>query len=253
MQFWWKVDWVLLFFREELPPVGFNPIDSYVLQSVSVVDDKKKREFKQPVDDSEIAGVSNRVFAPQSQRKIKWVVNLYSEWRRNQIGKPFCPNQIINSNLDLILHLKQCDLAYALCRFIREVKKLDGSDYPPNTLREMIIMIQMYLQSNGVHWKLLDGSMFVGLRNVLDNTMKERHAAGLGNRKSSEVITHKVECKLLDSGVIGLNSPQQLLNGVIYFLGIYLALRGWLNITILDVLVTIRKSKLLMIHRELNV
>ena len=208
-------------FSVDLPPVGFNPIESYV-----PVDDKKTKRFKDPVDDRQIASVSNRVFAPESQRKIKWVINLYSEWRRNRISKPFCPNQIVNANLDLLFQITQVDLAYSLCRFIREVKKLNGEEYPPNTLREMIIMVQMFLQTNGINWKLLDGSAFVGLRNVLDNTMKERHAAGLGLKKSSEIITNKVEQTLFDSGVIGLDTPQKLLNGVIDFLGIYLALRG---------------------------
>ena len=214
-------------FSVELPPVGFIGDDLKIESGPSTSGcQSKKREFKEPEDDSRIASVSNKVFAPESQRKIKWAVNLYCEWRRNRIGKAFCPNQIINSNLDLLFQLTQVDLAYSLCRFIREVKKLDGSDYPPNTLREMIVMIQMYLQSNGINWKLLDGYSFVGLRNVLDNTMKERHAAGLGVRKSSEIITPQIERKLLESGVIGLDDPQKLLNGVIYFLGIYLALRG---------------------------
>ena len=87
-------------------------------------------------------------------------------------------------------------------------------------------MIQMYLHSNSINWKLLDGGAFVGLRNVLDNTMKERHAMGLGVRKSADVITIELEKKLLDANVIGLDDPEQLLNGVIYFLGMYLALRG---------------------------
>ena len=216
----WDLSWLFLF-RIDLPPLGFNPIDSYVL-----VSDKRKREFKEPVDDRQIASVSNRVFAPQSQRKIKLIVNLYLEWHRNRIRRPFCTNQIINANLDLVFQITQVDLAYSLCRFIREVNKINGEDYPPNTIREMIIMVQMFLQSNGINWKLLDGSAFVRLRNVLDNTMEERHAAGLGMKKSSEIITTKVEQTLFDSGVIGLDTPQKLLNGVIYFLGIYLALRG---------------------------
>ena len=221
----------LFVFRVELPPIGFvgdDLQDKYIGNGpcTSGGARPKTREFKDPEDDSAIANVSNKVFAPESQRKIKWAVNLYCQWRVNRIAKPFCPNQIINANLDFLVHVTQVDLAYSLCRFIREVKKLDGSDYPPNTLREMIVMIQMYLQFNGVNWKLLDGACFVGLRNVLDNTMKQRHAAGLGVRKSSEIITPNVERKLLEAGVIGLDSPQQLLNGVIYFLGIYLALRG---------------------------
>ena len=49
-------------------------------------------------------------------------------------------------------------------------------------------MIQMYLHENGLYWKVLDEPVFMSLRNVLDNTMKERTAQGLGVVVSSSVI-----------------------------------------------------------------
>ena len=36
-----------------------------------------------------------------------------------------------------------------MSRFVREVRKLDGGKYPPNTVRELVIMVQMYLHERG--------------------------------------------------------------------------------------------------------
>ena len=52
----------------------------------------------------------------------------------------------------------------------------------------MIIMVQMHLHENNVFWKLFDNAEFVTLRNVVDNTMKERHSQGLGVRRSCDII-----------------------------------------------------------------
>ena len=135
-------------------------------------------------------------------------------------------NQIFQCDLDVLNCFSESDLCFALCRFVREVKKLDGSEYPPNTVRELVIMIQMYLHENGVFWKLLDQAEFVALCNVVDNTMKQRHSQGLGIRKSSDVISLKHEDKLFNEGILGEDSPMQLLNTVIYMVGLHCALRG---------------------------
>ena len=45
----------------------------------------RSREFKKPENDMNINYLSNKKFALQSQKKIKWAVNLYSEWRRNRM------------------------------------------------------------------------------------------------------------------------------------------------------------------------
>ena len=75
------------------------------------------------------------------------------------------------------------DMVYTICRFVREVRKLDGTEYPPNTIREIVIMIQMYLHENAINWKLLDDRDFLMLRNVVDNTMKEETCIRHGSQK----------------------------------------------------------------------
>ena len=118
-----------------------------------------------------------------------WAVNMYCDWRRNRLRQPLVVPQIINADLDRVGTFAKSDLCYSMSRFIREVKKLDGSEYPPNTVRDLVLMVQMYLHENSMFWKLLDQAEFMALHNVLDNTMKQRHGEGLGVCKSSDIIT----------------------------------------------------------------
>ena len=84
----------------------------------------------------------------------------------------------------------------------------------------------MYLHKNSVRWKLLDHPDFDNLCNVVDNTMHERAAMGLGLRQSSNIISLFHEDILFNTGQLGEDQPLQLLRTVIYMLGLHLAWRG---------------------------
>ena len=159
---------------------------------------------------------------------MKWAVNMYCEWRVNRLSNINVPLPILNANVDDLHNVKKSDLCYALSCFIGEVKKVDNTEYPPNTLKELIVMIQMFLNEKGVYWKLLDSQSteFQSLRNVVDNLMKERTAMGLGTRVSSSVISMGQEDQLFFQGILGEDTPPKLLKMLIYMLGLHLALCG---------------------------
>ena len=187
---------------------------------------KKVRQYKVPEHDKNIDNFSKKCFALQSKCKMKWAVNLYSGWRTNRLSK-FCNSvEIVRADLDKLHQFNQNDLCYSLCRFIREVKKLNGEDFPPNTVREIVIMLQMYLHENGIYWHLLDHPQFVTLCNVLDNTMKERHSMGLGVKVSSEIISMKHEDTLFANGLLSEDTPAKLLKTIVNLMGMHCALRG---------------------------
>ena len=160
----------------------------------------KKIKFKSPQCDYVIDSFSLKDFAPQSKRKIKWAVGMYCQWREQRLCEGDVPNEIVTADLNCLKELKKCDLSYALCHFVREIKKLDDTEYPPNTLREIVIMIQMYLQQNDLFWKVLDHAEFIGLCNVLHNTTRETTAMGLGVKISSDIISLQNENKLFEVG-----------------------------------------------------
>ena len=71
-----------------------------------------------------------------------------------------------------------------------------------------MIMVQMYMHEMGMYWRLLDGPQFVELRNVLDNTMRQRTPADLGKKKSSDAISMESEYKLYEMMQLGEDDPQ---------------------------------------------
>ena len=188
-----------------------------------------QRQFKELENDSVISDFSAKESAQNSNNKIKWAVNLYGQWCSNR-WKQFCNEvEILRCDLDKLNQFSKGDMCFALSQFIREIKKLNGEEYPPNALREIVIMIQMYLHKNNVFWKLLDHDEFLNLCNVSDNTMKQRHATGLGVRKSSEVIMLDHETQMFNQGILGDSNPLQLLNTMVYMVGMHCALRGGLE------------------------
>ena len=48
-------------------------------QSREMVTSKSKREFKVPSKDDDIVCLSKKKFAPESWRKMKWVINMFKE------------------------------------------------------------------------------------------------------------------------------------------------------------------------------
>ena len=90
------------------------------------------------------------------------------------------------------------NFAYALCRYITEVQKDNGKEYPPNSLRDLLYCLQMYLETKRVYWKLIDKTddQFMDVAMVLDNKMKKRVAKGMGLVQSAEPISVEMENKM---------------------------------------------------------
>ena len=120
------------------------------------------------------------------------------------------------------------NLSSALCRFITEVQKVDESEYPPNSLRDLVYGIQMHLETQKFYWKLLDMSdeEFVNVAMVLDNEMKDRVEKSMGVVQSATPILVHMEEKMWANGVLVEENPKQLSDTVMFLLGINLALSG---------------------------
>ena len=99
---------------------------------------KIKRKFKSAETDNSMKAVTNKKFMPQSQRKMQWATTMYNQWWLVRLCNHDVSDEIKKADLFKVGCFTQNDLCYALSRFIREIKKLDGSDFPPNTLREVV-------------------------------------------------------------------------------------------------------------------
>ena len=105
-------------------------------------------------------------------------------------------------------------MSYGLCRFITEIKKISGKDFPAKTLYEMVICIQIYLETLGVFWKLLNDSdlEFIQLKYMCDNIMKEHASSGIGGVVcQAEVLSYEDEDFLWENNYLRSSNPEQLL------------------------------------------
>ena len=110
-------------------------------------------------------------------------------------------------------------LTFGLCQFITEVKKMDGSDFPGKTLYDIIICVQLHLETLSYSWKLLNEEKFKEIRFTLDNTMKKHTSDGIGvSVWKAQILSSFDEDLLWNLGLFGTSSPTILLNTVVFLL-----------------------------------
>ncbi len=141
-----------------------------------------------------------------------------------------CDEPIVHANLTdkNLSKLTKEEWAFSMARFITEIWKLNREEYPPRMVYQMCVCIQMYLESNKIHWKILNkqDSKFVDFYYILYNVMKQKCAKGLGKVQSAEVISKEAENHMWKVGILGEDHPKQLGETVLFLLGIHLALKG---------------------------
>ena len=173
--------------------------------------------FKEPLPKEELAHLSHKNFSEETLKQVQWVRKMYREWRsyRNSQGLAF-----IDCDLEDKAMITAESLKFALCRFITEVKKIDGHDFPGKTLYHLVVCIQFHLECLGFAFKIINDPAFKDLKFTLDNTMKAWVSQGTGlSVKQAQVIMATDEDLLWSLGLLGTSHPEQLLNTVIFCIG----------------------------------
>ena len=181
-------------------------------------------EFKKPLDEEKLNDLCHKNFSPETMKKVKWVLKMFREWRsyRHSNGYEYIP-----CDLDHKSTISEESLIFAMSRFITEVKKVDGSDFPGKTLYEIVICVQFHLETLGFGWKILNEEPFKNIKFTLDNVMKMRTSQGIGNSvRKAQVLTSTDEEYLWSLGLFGTHSPEALLNTLVFMIGKGFALRA---------------------------
>ena len=113
--------------------------------------------------------LSHKNFSDETKKKIAWVTKMYHQWHayRHHLGLDQC-------DLDKKETVTRDSVIFAVCRFITEVKKVDGSDFPGKTLYELVICIQFHLETMGFLWQIINDEIFQDVKYTLDYMMKIR-------------------------------------------------------------------------------
>ena len=174
-------------------------------------------EFKVPLLDEDLVELSHKNFSDETMKQIRWVRKMYREWCSQREGLGLAA---IKCNLENKAMITVESLKYALCCFITEVKKLDGTEFPGKILYHIIVCMQFHRECHGFVFKLINDGAFQELKYTLDNTMKARTAQGIGcSVKKAEILSATDEDLLWSLGFLRMSHPQQLLNTIIFCIG----------------------------------
>ena len=177
--------------------------------------------FAAPVSDTTEEELRLTRIPQKTKQLTEWGVRAWNEWaatRGASSSEPVTDHVPVTTPL---VQMSGDDFAYWLGKFVLEVRKVDGSEYPPKTLYALVCCFKRYFEANGVHDInpiSPNDPRFGGFRQTLDAEMQRLHARGLGTKKKqAEPISPDEEAILWSCGQLGCHSAEALLNTVYYY------------------------------------
>ena len=153
-----------------------------------------------------------------TKHSTDWGIRVWQEWAGSRAAQD---GGIFDPLTTPLLQLSPESLAYWMGKFVLEVRKQNGTEYPPKTIYALICCFKRYFEKNGVHDinpLSVNDSRFGNFRVTLDAEMKRLHGLGLGTvTKRAEPISPDEECLLWSSGQFGCRDGKALLNTVHYY------------------------------------
>ena len=127
-----------------------------------------------------------------------------------------------------IIDLPEEELNLLLCKFFKNIKKVDGTEYEPGTLTPFQRSIQRSLNESGSIINIIEGEKFKLSREVLSSKRRKLVVEhGKGNRqKAARELTEADEDKLFACGEFGISDPTVLQRTVWWVLALHFGFRA---------------------------
>lgn len=150
-----------------------------------------------------------------------YCVGLWNQWCRHRASR-------YGHSIPPLEGITVEELAHHMSSFVFEIRKRDGSEFPPDSIHHIVSGLQRF-----VRWKrnpaidIFKDAEFAEFRCCLDSEMKRLQRAGLGSRRrKAEPLTEAEEELLWEQGLLGDSTPQSLVDTIIVMNGLYFALRS---------------------------
>ena len=179
--------------------------------------------FATRVSDQELKDAQEASVPANTRKQTSWSVNVWKAWSDHQ--RPLsiynCPPHL------LILAKNSGELNRWLCRYVLEVRRQDGKEYPPNMLYQICCGILRYVRGMVPDMDIFRQPAFSGFQKTLDSEMKRLKSCGKGSvPKRAEPISLEEENSLWEQGLLGDHSPKVMVETMIHMCGLFFAMRS---------------------------
>ena len=188
----------------------------------------RSKRFREAVGQAEMEDYTKGVVPENTKKNDTWALNTLKEWlqQRNSsssASEEACPEDILSSNDPSLLDKW-------LSLFTIEVRRKDGTEYPPATIHMLLCGLQRIMRRNNEQPFNIFAKGDVRFRNfhgTMETVFQELHQKGIGaNVKHASEITAEEEDRVWTARVMGDHSPTALLRAVFYLNGVNFSLRG---------------------------
>ena len=184
-----------------------------------------KKRFASPISESDIMRLIDDAIPANTQKTTLWAVRTWKDWatQRKENGDEVpCDLEVATNE----------DINKWLARFVLEVRNQRGECYTGATIYSLCAGLQRHIcdvrmANKGKSLDIYTNCEFTYFRSVLDSVLKQLHKQGVGTvKKRAEGISHELEDHLWKSKVLGDDTPQKLLDTLVFCFGLNLALRS---------------------------
>ncbi|MEL7308526.1 MAG: DUF3504 domain-containing protein [Pseudomonadota bacterium] len=206
---------------------GYTTNDSYDIAHKA----PQSSRFAEPVGDAELHKKKKSTIPVGTNNRNNWSMNLFNRWANQREVTEFDDSTFnLPKNFSELMTANERSINYWLAKFIYETRKSNGNRFPGNSLGQITAGINSLFKENGKNINLFVDDSFEHFRATLDLACKEAAKNGIGiSKKQAEVITIFEEDKMWNIGCLGGDSPQQLLDTLLYLNGLHFALRSGLE------------------------
>ena len=157
--------------------------------------------FAKPKSEEEVAVALRNAVPKKTRSDTEYCTRVWKAWRESRIDCGY--------DVPAILEMDSKTMAYWLTRFVLEVRKIDGCEYPPNTLHHIVCGLMRHLRNESKpdidFFKDVEFSSFTASLNA---EMKQLQSMGIGStRRQDEPLTEEEGELLWEKNILGDHSP----------------------------------------------